>query len=377
MDHNAIPQPDAPQKPESPAPDSTTRQSALAAPRSPRVILRAFQPADGPAVLDLWNRAYAHQRNFHPLTPADFARRILQCPAFDPDGLILAWHTPTSGPEQAEPELAGPKLLGMVHAFRAPPDTGVYARWGAHPGIAHLYVDPAWRRQGIGSRLLQAAENWLYYCPVYVGAAGQACYGTVEGPRPPLFGSTQALTLDMRDTATIQFFARHGYRVHEPGDVSMRLEMQSPPSPPRTPQPNLPSRMHVITVSHLHPYTGREPPGREEYSLWEDNQGDPYTALIVVDDNRRLFGHLGWYPMHRAQHAAICSFWLSPHLRGRKVGAWLLDRALEHMYHDPAPAGGYRAVEVHTHTVRHPVATHLYESRGFRLEAAWAALVKM
>lgn len=341
-------------------------------------MLRAFTPKALPQLVEFWNEAYREQRNFRPLTADLFRRRILDCPASASDGLILAWHEPhkpAASSKPAGPEPVGPELVGLVHALRAQKATGVYARWGAQPGIAHLFVKPAMRGQGIGARLLQTAENWLYYCPVYLGAAGQACYGTVEGPRPPLFGSTQALTLNAQDSATIGFFGRRGYRAHEPGDVSLRLVMRKPPPPPA--QPDLPRGMRVIEVSHQNPFTGSEPPDREEYSLWGDNQGDPYAALIVVDAQERMFGHIGWYPMWRAEHAAICSFWLAPHLRGRKVGAWLLDQALHRIYAAPAPLGGYRAVEVHTHSVRHPVATRLYESRGFQLEAAWAALVKM
>ncbi|MEX1018919.1 MAG: GNAT family N-acetyltransferase [Litorilinea sp.] len=352
---------------------------ASVVPADARTVIRPFTLADAPHaiphIVEFWNCAYRDQRNFQPLTPEIFQRRILDCPAFVPEGLRLAWAESARPAEPGEAETRA--LVGMVHAFRAQPATGVYTRWGAQPGIAHLHVLPAWRRQGIGSRLLQSAENWLYYCPVYVGAAGQACYGAVEGPRAPLFGSTQALAINAQDGATLQFFARHGYRVYEPGDVSLRLEMAQPPAPSATATPDLPKGMRVIEVSHRHPYTGEEPPGRAEYSLWGDNRGDPYTALLIVDDAQRLFGHIGWYPMARAQHTAICSFWLAPQLRGRRAGAWLLDAALQRIYHAPSPEGGMKAVEVHTHSVRHPVATHLYEARGFRLEAAWAALVKM
>ena len=35
--------------------------------------------------------AFADRRNFLPMTPALYGRRVLECPAFDPAGLILAW----------------------------------------------------------------------------------------------------------------------------------------------------------------------------------------------------------------------------------------------------------------------------------------------
>jgi GNAT superfamily N-acetyltransferase len=336
--------------------------------------LRAFSPQDLPALVEFWNTAFADQRNFQPLTAETFRQRILACPAFETGGLILAWEEGCAHTNSGRTQQDERTLVGMVHALRPMAPRGVYARWGAQPGIAVLYVRPESRRRGIGSRLLQAAENWLYYCPVYLGAPGQACYGAVEGPRPPLFGTTQALALNAHDTETIRFFAQRGYRPYEPGDVSMRLVFSRPPAPPATAP--LPARLRLIEASHTSPFQGQEPPGREEYTLWGDNDGDPYTALILVDGAQRLHGHISWYAMARPEHAAIASFWLAPHLRGRKLGALLLDAALHRIYCAPAPSGGYRAVEVHTHTVRHPTATRLYESRGFQLEAAWAALVK-
>ncbi len=232
-------------------------------------LVRSFQANDLAPLVAFWNDAFADRRNFYPITPADFERRILNCAAFDPHGLLLAWQVDLQR-EQS------PKLVGVAHALRPAPKSDIYARWESRHNLALLYVDPAYRRQGVGSSLLRAAENWLYYCPAYVGEAAQPCYGTVEGPRPPFFGSSQQLGVSVHDRSLINFLTNRGYHITDPGSVSMQLQLT-----PR-PEPELPDLaalgLKLVAVSHLDPFNGQEPKGREEYTLYGDNQGDPYMG---------------------------------------------------------------------------------------------------
>lgn len=334
-----------------------------------RTLLRSFDPADLDALVAFWNQAFADRRNFAPLTAAAYTRRVLASPAFDPAGLILAWQVDAAG--SATP-------VGLVHAFRPPPQTGPYVKWGPHHYLALLYVAPAYRRQGIGARLLAAAENWLYYCPVYAASHAGPCYGIVEGPRPPFFGSSERLGLSAQDGALLAFLAHRGYAVVDPGDVSMRLALTPRPAPVAPDLAGL--GLRLWTIDQLHPFVGRDPAGRVDLSLWGDNRGDPYAGLVLVDGDGLLHGQIAWYPLAQPGTAGLSGFWVAPALRGRGLGSYLLDLALSelsstnvrHRVYDSV----YHAVDVHTHLVRHARAVELYRHRGFEVDTVWVNLVK-
>ncbi len=334
-----------------------------------RTLLRSFDPTDLDALVAFWNQAFADRRNFAPLTAAAFTRRVLESPAFDPAGLILAWAMDAAG--HAAP-------VGLVHAFRPPPQTGLYAKWGPHHYLALLYVAPAYRRQGIGARLLAAAENWLYYCPVYAASHAGPCYGIVEGPRPPFFGSSERLGLSAQDGALLAFLAHRGYAVTDPGDVSMRLALTPRPAPVAPDLAGLGLRVQAVDARH--PFAGRDPAGRAELSLWGDNRGDPYAGLVLVDGDGLLHGQIAWYPLAQPGTAGLVGFWVAPALRGRGVGRYLLDLALSelssanvsHRVYDSV----YHAVDVHTHLIHHARAAELYRRRGFEVDTIWVNLVK-
>lgn len=332
--------------------------------------LRPFAPDDLDALVAFWNRAFAGRRNFYPLMAADFRQRVLDCPAFDPGGLILAW-------QGDDPQAT---LVGMVHAFRPPPDTPVYNQWGRHHTLALIYVVPEMRRQGIGARLLRAAENWLYYCPIFVASQAQPCYGTLEAPQSPFFGSTQRLGISPSDGDLIRFLAHRGYRPHDPGEVSLRLESLGAPPLPTAPDLQV-LGLQLQPFGDQAPFTGREQPGRHDFSYCADSycadtHSPPYAGYAITDADGLLWGHISWYPMRRAGWAAIANFWLAPRLRRRGLGRYLLASALHEMAHAPAPRGGFHAVEVQSHVVHHAVAVALYEQHGFRIDETWVSLVK-
>lgn len=330
-----------------------------------RLLVRPFQADDLEPLVAFWNQAFADRRNFYPITATEFQSRILDCVAFDPQGLILAWHD-----RQGE----AAQLVGLAHAFRPAPNSGLYAKWEQRHDLALLYVDPTQRRQGFGSRLLRAAENWLYYCPVHVGGPAQPCYGTVEGPRPPFFGSSQRMGISVHDTSLINFLAHRGYRVVDPGDISMCLKLTPRPEPPL---PDLGALgLTLLPISHKRPFDGSEPHGREEYSLWGDNGGAPYLGYVLATADHLLQAHISWYPMRQGGLAAIAGFWVAPTLRGHGLGRYLLDRTLYDLIHASPPWGGYHTLEVQTHLVRHAKAAALYERRGFVTDEAWVNMVK-
>jgi GNAT superfamily N-acetyltransferase len=335
-----------------------------------QIEVRSFKPDDLPSFVVFWNAAFRSRRGFLELTESVARRRILESPAFDPDGLVLAWHSSAAGTEN---------LVGLVHAFRPPPDTPIYRRWGRQHTIAVFYVAPAFRYQGVGGRLLKAAEDWLYYCPVHFADQSTPCYGNVEGPRQPFFGSSQRMGINARDSELLRFLSKRGYKIVDPGDVSMTVELghRKPGARRRVLGGN--GSLRMLQVDNTSPFTGNEPDGRTEHMIWGHNEQDPYSALVLVDASNTLRGHLTWYPVQDApgaRNGAIFGFWLDPSWRGQGFGSLLLDKAMDEMA-AALPAGdGPRRVEVQTHVVRHADAVALYESRGFQIDDAWVTLVK-
>lgn len=106
--------------------------------------LAPYRPQDFRALVRLLHRSLPAEA----VTEAAFARKVLLDPNFDPSGAFVAWNT------QAEP-------LGFLLALArrrpledGPPDSD--RGW-----ITLFAVEPEARRQGVGTALLKAAEDWL------------------------------------------------------------------------------------------------------------------------------------------------------------------------------------------------------------------------
>lgn len=324
----------------------------LSAESDPGAVLTAFA--------QFWNHAFHARRHFVPWSAAALKQRLCDCPAFDPAGLFFAW-------QQGDVR----RMVGVAHAFKPAPDVDVYRIWEPRHHLALLYVTPEFRGQGIGSRLLRVAENWLYYCPVYVADQLAPCYGALEGLRPPPFGSTERMGIPMDDGETIRFFARHGYVSTDVGDVSMVLATggRQVPAPPGYDLRQLGLSLHRIDPAH--PFTGKEPAGREIYTVWRENDGKPFGGILLTDAASMLRAHISWYPVGTGATMALGNFWVAPDLRGRGLGGYLLDAALHAM-----TAAQPETIELHTHLLRHSDAVSLYQARGFQVETAWVNLVK-
>lgn len=94
------------------------------------VSLRPAVASDVPEVLAFWARAAedAHR-------PSDSAAAVERLIARDPEALVLA---------EVEGEIVGSVVVG-------------WDGWRCH--LYRLAVDPGWRRQGIGARLVDHAES--------------------------------------------------------------------------------------------------------------------------------------------------------------------------------------------------------------------------
>lgn len=107
------------------------------------VRVRAYRPGDEGGLVRLWNQALPAD----PIHPALLLRRVLCDPNFDPEGLLLAE--------------AGGRPVGFALAIvrRVPlwgddlePEAGWITAFGVHPD---------YRRQGVASRLFEAAWDFF------------------------------------------------------------------------------------------------------------------------------------------------------------------------------------------------------------------------
>jgi GNAT superfamily N-acetyltransferase len=103
------------------------------------ISIRGYRSESEASLLEVWNRALP----FDPVDQATFHRKALLDPNFDPDWLLVA-------------EVGGDIVGFCLCVIRRVP----LERGDLEPGrgwITALGVDPAWRRQGVGARLLDRA----------------------------------------------------------------------------------------------------------------------------------------------------------------------------------------------------------------------------
>lgn len=319
------------------------------------VRLSAYTSQLRDPLIAFWNATFARQRHFRPLTAAEWDARVLASPACDPRGLIMA--------------VENNQVLGGVHAMRPPDLEGVYQLYFPRHHIAWLAVAELHRGRGIGSRLLQAAESYLYYCPVYFAAESAPIYGTVEAPRPPLFGSSQRMGVSLtQDRPLIKWLVRRGYGIVDAGDVTLVRSLSADLSPPGEPDWQA-LGVRPQAISHLQPWQG---PGSDELRLWNRDPAWPYAGVVLRTGSGESVGHAVWYGRRApTARAAIARLAVEEAWRGQGLGSYLLDRALHEM-----SADGIDAVEVQTHLQKHALAYEMYQRRRFQPEAAWANLVK-
>ncbi|SDC91774.1 Acetyltransferase (GNAT) family protein [Paenibacillus sp. UNCCL117] len=107
------------------------------------IIYRYYEPGDEGEIVSLWNRCL----NRDPVTETRFRRLVLLDPNFQEQGLRVA-------------EAEG-RLVGCFYAVRRRlPMSGTELETD-RGWCPFFFVDPAYRRQGVGSRLLAEAAGFL------------------------------------------------------------------------------------------------------------------------------------------------------------------------------------------------------------------------
>jgi len=110
------------------------------------VTYRHYRPGDEAQIVELWNRCLAHD----PITPERFRNLTLLDANFEPEGLQTAF-----AGDRLVGALYGVRRLVPMHGTDLEPDNG----W-----IPWFFVDPEFRRRGIGARLMALAESFFIRC---------------------------------------------------------------------------------------------------------------------------------------------------------------------------------------------------------------------
>jgi ribosomal protein S18 acetylase RimI-like enzyme len=172
--------------------------------RQALIEYRRFRNTDPPHVLRLWHSCGLGRGAALGLSADQFDDLVFAQPYFDPKGLILACD--------------GTNVVGYVHAgFGIDPAQARLCH--DHGVVCAVMVDPDYRRQGIGRRLVELAEEYLRGAGAATMQAGPAwpCDPFYFG----IYGGSQPAGFLESDADAKPFFERLGYR-----PVSRHLVLQ-------------------------------------------------------------------------------------------------------------------------------------------------------
>lgn len=221
------------------------------------VQYRTFRNDDPPALVEIWNEAFAGRGAVILRTSSPLEHYVFSKPYFDPGGLFVA--------------LDGTHRIGFAHAGFGPDQTG--ARLDRAAGVTcAVAVRPEYQRRGVGSALLERCES-------YVRNSGTtALYaGGMPGRNPfylGLYGGADSPGFLASDQSAAPFFAAHGY-VPERTRLVFQRRLEAPVRLVDARQPGLRRRYEIRA----------ELPARQG-SWWEDcllGCVEPVLGLFAVD----------------------------------------------------------------------------------------------
>jgi len=273
---------------------------------------RTFRNTDPPGLVGVWNASFGDSRAAVGLRTATLLEYFLFAkPYFDPHGLILA---------EDDGRPAGFALAGSGFAADGAaldPAVGVVCAVG---------VDPARRRQGVGSELLARAETYL---------RGRGAGTLLAGPMAPqdpymfgLYGGSQSPGFLDSDADARPFFQKRGY-VESAARGVFRLPLDQPPAAADA-RFAAHRQRYDVHVGPLSGCTWREecvygPLELHEYRLVEKTTGR--TAARAALWEMETFSP-GWN-----EHAiGVADLAVPPELRRKGLAKFLLVQVLRHLH---------------------------------------------
>jgi len=300
----------------------------------------AFAPEDIPEIVAFWNRSFFSHRLFVPLTEEMFRLRILGRAAFRPEAMRIA--------------RVGERIGGIGHASRK----------GQEGFLSLLCVAPQYRRQGVGSRLLDELDEWwgevsmvragaVIFDPIY--GADFDDRRTWGGPRMPLWGASEGFAAFAADRETRNFMLKRGYAPQD-ADYSMLvtgLRSRAEESLNRREQFTIARRTYEMRVVQ----NGSQ--RQKSYRLEV-----PHRCIQLWEGDRPL-GECIWFAFDQ-DLAIIYDFGIEAEVRGKGLGRAVLLRALA----DIKDAGLDRC-DLTTGSRRNARAVKVYRVAGFRVDEVW------
>lgn len=303
------------------------------------IAYRTFRNADPPRILELWNRCSGTRGFGRPAGCDSLESLLFSRPYFDPKGLILAWQDR--------------RLVGMAHSgFGC--DEAQKQMDRTLGVICAILVDPDFRRQGIGSELLERSQEYLRSSGSLVQYAGaiHPLNPFYEG----LYGGSEMPGF-LESDATIHAFLQK--RCYRPADTAFIYE-QSLNDPPAIHDPRLPLlRRHVKLLIE---------PWPRPHSWWHAITFGSMISLRyeMVDRETDSFIGKAWIwemeAFGRVRGAAcvgITDVYVAENHRGAGFGKLLLYSILKHLQEQRIAVAEIQTME------RNTIAQGLFQSVGF------------
>jgi ribosomal protein S18 acetylase RimI-like enzyme len=309
-----------------------------------------YTPDDVEAIAAFWNESFGGMRNYVPIDAAALKSRVFEnenaIETFDPKGFIIA--------------RSGGAVAGFVHAgVRGETFCRVaYPGWkgGSEDYLGIICVAPAFRRRGIGTELFERAKKYAYGVSRFVidGQCLNPFWGNSDGPQPPLWGTTEGISVPAGDAATEAFFGKLGYKKRYTG-VSLELDLGAYEAV----ETEVPEGYALFASDKTMPVLGTEATS----GMAHDKPLD-FQAMSLAAQNKTA-AVASSYPM-AGKKEAIYEVNVQEEHQGKGLGKYLVSALLESM-----KKRGAKICEVLTVPGLSPRGLDFYKSFGFGEVARW------
>lgn len=312
---------------------------------------RAVRPSDLPGIVAVWNRTFAAQPNFIPLTEADFRKRVMGEPSFDPDCFLVSanrkavagfvhygpltnfWYEP--GERRVDPS------GGQIWAVVAPPSD--------RPLLRALLEEAVGRLSAGGATRILLHPSWVQCTqPFYNGIAG--------GYENPGLAATRDELLEAAAGQGFAPVAEYGTPELDLSDQDhiQRLSAEAERILARFRGLRRQQRRRVVRSLFF--------PDRDTVELAQGGETVAVTAYSPWEEyclahGRRVYGITG---------VQVARAW-----RGQGLGKVIMTMAIQ-----AARAEGAEALHLHVYRENRPAWNLYHRALGFQPRCTWLTLEK-